>query len=222
MGARASRGGVDATGARRVSRTMGAGWWRWIPGPALLMGLLLMGTTPASASGGGGCGRPVTDARGTTVAIRQFCFRPTVLRVRPGATVTFVNHDPVAHTILGANGAWGSFDALRGGNRVAYRFTRSGVYSYVCTLHPGMVGTVVIGGGRGPGAFGTTSAAGPVTPVTDSPAPQPASRPAPELAAGSSAPVRAGAWPAVTAVSLALFVLATSGLALERRRRARG
>ncbi len=219
MSARAPEGPLGIRGrpgaGRRAGRANGAAGWRWLVGPAVLAGLLCAGAAPASASGGGGCGRPVTDARGTTVAIRVFCFRPTVLRVRPGQTVRFVNRDPVAHTVLGANGAWGSFDILRaGGGSVAYRFTRPGVYSYVCTLHPGMVGTVVVGGGGHAGGLGTTSAAGPVSPATGSPAPATGSVRAPGLAAAPSAPATAGAWPAVTAVSLALFVLSGSGLAL--------
>jgi hypothetical protein len=39
---------------------------------------LLLGVSPevASASGGGGCGRAVTDDDGTQVNIRNFCFGP--------------------------------------------------------------------------------------------------------------------------------------------------
>src|SRR5207302_7019315 len=58
---------------------------------AVATGWLLAG--PAYASGGGGCGRPVTDARGVHVRIRNFCFGPTVLHVRRGTTVSFTNLD---------------------------------------------------------------------------------------------------------------------------------
>jgi plastocyanin len=116
----------------------------------------------AGASGGGGCGGPVTDAAGTTVEIKDFCFGPTILRVATGDTITFVNADPFPHTVLGANGAWGSYDALKQGGEATYGFSEAGVYPYVCTLHVGMVGTVVVGDGVG-GAIDTTTAAGPVT-----------------------------------------------------------
>jgi hypothetical protein len=100
------------------------------------------------------------------VTIESFCFGPTVLRTVPGGTVTFRNGDAVPHTVLGANGAWGSFDTLRRGQEVAYRFVRSGVYPYVCTFHPGMVGVVVVGDADGPGAAGMTATAhGPVVRV---------------------------------------------------------
>lgn len=110
----------------------------------------------AGASGGGGCGRPVTDARGTTVRIRNYCFGPTILRARPGDRVTFVNRDPAPHTVLGANAAWGSYRELRRGDDLTYRFARTGVYPFVCTYHPGMVGAVVVGGAGAP----MTAAAG--------------------------------------------------------------
>ncbi len=117
------------------------------------------------ASGGGGCGKPVTDETGTRVSIHNFCFGPTVVRVRPGQTVTFVNRDGFPHTVLGANGSWGSYARIGASHRMVYRFTRPGVYPYVCTYHVGMVGAVVVGGGTPHTAATTTTAFGPVVRV---------------------------------------------------------
>jgi plastocyanin len=116
----------------------------------------------AAASGGGGCGGPVTDEAGTSVDISEFCFTPTILRAAPGDVVTFTNLDRSRHTVLGANGIWGSYDAMRRGVEATYEFAEPGVYPYVCTWHPGMIGVVVVGDGVG-GAIDTTTAAGPVT-----------------------------------------------------------
>lgn len=130
--------------------------------------LVIVGGAPvvAGASGGGGCGRPVSDARGATVAIKDFCFLPTILRVHPGQAVTFANRDGFSHVVLGANAVWGSFSQVRPHRHVTYRFTRPGVYPYVCTFHPGMVGAVVVGGGAGHGeATAAVTAAGPVVAV---------------------------------------------------------
>lgn len=107
--------------------------------------LALVPTTPAVASGGGGCGEPITEDRGTEVEIEAFCFTPTVLYAAPGETVTWTNLDGVPHNVGGANLAWGSFEQVKRGRSISQTFSEPGVYSYVCTLHPGMVGTVVVG-----------------------------------------------------------------------------
>jgi plastocyanin len=127
--------------------------------------MLLVGVTPqvVQASGGGGCGRAVTDDDGTNVSIRNFCFGPTILRVPEGETVTWVNRDDFPHVVLGANAAWGGYGRVRGGGEVSYRFVNSGVYPYVCTYHPGMIGAVVVGNGKPDGgAYTVTTNAGPV------------------------------------------------------------
>jgi plastocyanin len=133
--------------------------------------MLLVGVTPevAHASGGGGCGRAVTDDDGTQVNIRNFCFGPTILRVPEGETVTWVNKDDFPHVVLGANAAWGGYGKVRGGGEVSYRFVNSGVYPYVCTYHPGMIGAVVVGNGKPDGrAYTVTTYAGPVIPAESS------------------------------------------------------
>jgi plastocyanin len=162
--------------------------------------------SPASASGGGGCGGPITDARGSEVEVRQFCFTPTVLRTTAGARVRFTNLDPSQHNVLGANGAWGSFEPLRFDQARTYTFARPGVYPFVCTLHPGMVGTVVVGAAAdGAGEPAASS----VVPV--------AARPARFVTEGRPDPSDDG-WKAM-AVALPLVVVLT-GLVLAARRRA--
>ncbi len=113
-------------------------------------------STPARA--GGGCrGVPVTDARGTTVEIKDLCFLPTVLHVPIGQSVTWVNRDSAAHTVTGANTSFGTYNELATGASVSYRFSASGAYPYFCFLHPGMTGAIVVGDGNGPGAASTST-----------------------------------------------------------------
>jgi plastocyanin len=141
--------------AWRIRPVMTAGAGLAIVALALVPGV-------AGASGGGGCGGPVTDGAGTTVEIEDFCFGPTILRVAPGESVTFVNLDRSPHTVLGANATWGGYDALKKGHEATYEFAEAGVFPYVCTWHPGMVGAIVVGDGAG-GAIETATADGPVT-----------------------------------------------------------
>ena len=176
----------------------------------------------AVASGGGGCGRPVSDARGDTVRIRNFCFGPTILRVHPGDEVRFVNADAMVHTVMGANASWGSFRQLNVGKDITYRFTRSGVYPYVCTYHAGMVGAVVVGGGPRMASGASTTASGPVVRVLPQSKIQPAVAAAPAFAP-AAAPVSTGwvaPWQLIALGVFGLLVLGAVGL--ERRRHRSG
>jgi plastocyanin len=175
--------------------------------------MLLVGVTPevAHASGGGGCGRAVTDDDGTQVNIRNFCFGPTILRVPEGETVTWVNRDDYPHVVLGANGAWGGYGKVRGGGEVSYRFVNSGVYPYVCTYHPGMIGAVVVGNGKPDGgAYTVTTNAGPVIPAESS---QDAMEP--QVVPVAVTPT---SW-APTAWVIGLLVVVAAAIVASRRRR---
>jgi plastocyanin len=127
---------------------------RIIPIAGLGLGLILaMTTAPVPALAGGACrGEPVTDGHGVTVHIKGLCFAPTVLHAKVGDAVTWVNDGPDVHTVSGANVSFGDYSELAPGKQVTYRFTTSGAYPYYCFLHAGMVGTLVVGDGAGPGA----------------------------------------------------------------------
>jgi plastocyanin len=187
------------------------------PGISAIGGMLLLGAlglvpSSASASGGGGCGRPVTDASGTTVDIRDSCFSPTILRVGTGEVVTFTNVDAIPHSVLGANATWGDYAGFRK-QPVTFRFSEPGVYPYVCTYHVGMVGVVVVGDGAG-GAIGTPTKDGPVTRVD-------ASDLALENTAAVARPGRSeasGAWPVIVAAMFGVAVGALATVVVRRRR----
>src|SRR5437867_3934857 len=116
-----------------------------VAGSVLTIGLLL-GAPPARA--GGGCHMTdFTDQRGLQVDLKQACFTPTVLRILPGQTVTFLNADDITHTVTGAAGSWGNYEDLQPHASVTYRFAASGVYPYFCAIHPGMVGAILVGDG---------------------------------------------------------------------------
>jgi plastocyanin len=195
---------------------------RLISGTVMMVAALaLVGEAPiaAGASGGGGCGRAVSDERGTTVRIKNFCFLPTILRIHPGQAVTFENRDGFAHVVLGANAVWGSFSQVRGHHDVRYRFTRPGVYPYVCTFHPGMVGAVVVGNGAGHGeATAVVTAAGPVVPL-DGPA---AADRTTDGVATAPVPASGQSWIAPwQLVALTVFAAGVTAFAIVDRRRGR-
>lgn len=112
------------------------------------LGLALLGPGAGNAWGGGGChraGTGVTEMTGTTVAIVDACFTPTILHVAAGASVTFVNRDPMVHNVTAND--WGHWDDLHQGDRFTASFDDEGIFPFACTYHPGMSGAVVVGDG---------------------------------------------------------------------------
>jgi plastocyanin len=121
--------------------------------------------TPAIAGGGGCLGKP-TEATASTVELRKSCFTATVTHVDPGQQVAFVNRDGLTHNVIGFGTLWGDIQGIGGGETRRFTFTEDGIFPYACTLHPGMVGAVVVGGDeRHAGDAGeSVIAAGPSTP----------------------------------------------------------
>jgi plastocyanin len=68
-----------------------------------------------------------------------------VVKVKVGETVTWTNDDTVDHNVTAKSGA--HFASRAFGSGGTYRFTpkRAGTVNYVCTLHPGMTGRIVVG-----------------------------------------------------------------------------
>ena len=122
--------------------------------PAVLAAAVLAAAPPAAA--GGGCHRPATEGRGTTLALTELCFSPNVLRVAPGTEVTIVNRDALTHPLGRPGGEWAWEGKV--GDRVSVRLDRDGIYPFFCYAHPGMVGVVVAGDGRGRPLLGIPTA----------------------------------------------------------------
>ncbi len=102
---------------------------------------------PRSADAGGGChGSGPASGTGDKVALAMNCMTPRVLHAAEGTSIRFVNKDEVTHNIVGDQ--WG-VEELRTGQDYRQTFV-PGTHVFSCTLHPGMVGAVVIGGTGAP------------------------------------------------------------------------
>jgi YVTN family beta-propeller protein len=80
-----------------------------------------------------------------TVSIGKFAFAPNSITVKAGQPVTFTNNDPVAHTSTSADGGWDSGDVVPGGS-YSTTLQQPGTYTYHCSIHPFMQGTVIVQG----------------------------------------------------------------------------
>lgn len=100
---------------------------------------------PASpeASPQAGSGTPEAAA-GPAVEIKNFAFGPGSLSVTAGTTVTWTNNDTVAHTVTATGGGFDS-GTISPGETFTFTFADAGSFDYVCSFHPNMTGTIVVG-----------------------------------------------------------------------------
>ena len=78
------------------------------------------------------------------IAIRDFAFEPKTLTVPVGASVKWVNQDEEPHVITSAGKQFTSSKALDTGDTHAVTFSKPGTYAYYCSIHPMMVGTIIV------------------------------------------------------------------------------
>lgn len=100
---------------------------------AALSGLAVASLAPADAA-------RATEA---AVAIDNFTFSPERLTVKAGTTVTWTNHDDIPHTVASSAKLFKS-RVMDTDEQYAFTFMTPGTYSYFCSLHPHMTGTIVV------------------------------------------------------------------------------
>jgi plastocyanin len=135
---------------------------------ALLIACLALGLVVAGCGGGdddsdnGGAGggapaeaeeQPAPKAEddggasaggGVQVSMKDIEFNPGTLTIKAGQTVTWVNDDSVGHDVTGDDFESGDAGGMNGGDTYDHTFNKAGTYPYVCSVHPGMKGTVKV------------------------------------------------------------------------------
>jgi plastocyanin len=77
------------------------------------------------------------------ITISGFKFDPASVTVAIGTTVTWTNQDSSNHTVVADDGSWKS-DSLAKGASFSYTFDKAGTYTYICSVHPAMTGTIIV------------------------------------------------------------------------------
>jgi plastocyanin len=107
----------------------------------------------AACGGGGGSDTPVNPiipstpaapVATTSVSLQNDTFNPRDILVSPSAVVTFTNNDHLAHNVIFASQNIASITDWTSGDRTATMPAAPGTYSYTCTIHAGMSGTVKV------------------------------------------------------------------------------
>lgn len=95
--------------------------------------------------------RPVVGTQPTAptpsnivVTIKNFAFSPTMITVKPGTKITWVNNDSAPHTVTADTGDSINSPTLSPGGTYSVILTKSGAVSYHCAFHSMMKGTIMV------------------------------------------------------------------------------
>jgi plastocyanin len=87
---------------------------------------------------------PDTGAAGASIVLaREFMFAPGSLTIDAGSTVTWTNKDEEPHTVVSDSGLFRS-GAMDTNQSFSFRFDKPGTYRFFCSIHPRMVGTILV------------------------------------------------------------------------------
>jgi plastocyanin/uncharacterized membrane protein len=98
-------------------------------------------STPTTTAAESGSTPRSSAATSVTLDISAFAYNPDDVTVPLGANVTWTNYDPAPHTATGD-----SFDSgtLSTGDTASVTFTSLGEYAYFCSIHPSMIGRILV------------------------------------------------------------------------------
>jgi len=85
----------------------------------------------------------VIDTGEITIEIRDFLFEPPNVSIPAGTEVTWVNHDAAPHDATHDDRDW-EIDRLNRNDNDTLTFDTSGTYTYHCSIHPYMKGTITV------------------------------------------------------------------------------
>jgi plastocyanin len=92
---------------------------------------------------GGTDGTDATAPDGPAVFLRNLAYDPVEITIQSGETVTWVWDDGgTGHNVVGE----GFRSELITGGTFSHTFEDPGTYTYMCRIHPNMVGTVIVEG----------------------------------------------------------------------------
>jgi plastocyanin len=113
-----------------------SGFARW--------GELFGGDEGRAAPGGGAAeARPAPTGDVVEIEMSDLAFGPGEIEIEPGTTVRWVNRDPVVHNTTSEDDLWDS-PLLGPGETWTRTFEETGRYTYTCTPHPFMEGTIIV------------------------------------------------------------------------------
>jgi plastocyanin len=87
------------------------------------------------------------DANEVKVSMKNIKYVPKNVQVRVGQKITWVNEDPVSHTVTAKQGADFDSGTVNSGGTFSFTPEKAGTIAYVCIIHPDQTGTITVSGG---------------------------------------------------------------------------
>ena len=86
---------------------------------------------------------PAEEKQPTEVKIDNFSFSPNPVTVPAGTTVRWTNRDDIPHNVVADDKSFKS-KVMDTDETFSYTFSKSGTYTYFCSIHPKMTGKIVV------------------------------------------------------------------------------
>jgi plastocyanin len=103
-------------------------------------------SAPASTAGGSTSSGSGSTSSGSPVAVdmKDIAFAPASVTVKVGQKVTWTNDDSVEHNVTSTSGEKIASQNFGNGGTFSFTPTKAGTIDYVCTIHPGMDGKIIV------------------------------------------------------------------------------
>ena len=84
------------------------------------------------------------NAMENKIEIKDFAFIPQTVTVKSGEKITWINRDEEPHTVVSVGKQLKKSSALDTDQTYTIVAGAPGTYSYFCSVHPKMTGTIVV------------------------------------------------------------------------------
>ena len=89
-------------------------------------------------------GASADDAKTKQIVIKDFHFTPQTLTVKSGEKITWINRDEEPHTVVSVEKQFKKSGPLDTDQEFTITTGAPGTYTYFCSVHPKMTGTIVV------------------------------------------------------------------------------
>ena len=85
-----------------------------------------------------------TSTKQNKIEIKDFAFNPQIITVKSGEKITWINRDEEPHTVVSVEKQFKKSSALDTDQEFTITASAPGTYTYFCSVHPKMTGTIVV------------------------------------------------------------------------------